>query len=223
VLPIERGRDSEQFVDAFKPLAFPVSLHRYLQSCAAVVAMCDARRAPVLPREGIAPAGVFRGDPYAHRRSPMAVTHAHTERSFRSSATLATRFLGAVSLGGVGAVHLQQYEYLYSDIPTIGTLFLLNFIGATALAVGLVVPVERLLGSRGGIAVVLLALGGIGLAATAFTFLLISERTPLFGFMEPGYDPAAIMAARVFEVVTVGLLGSFLIVRRFGKGSFARW
>jgi hypothetical protein len=33
----------------------------------------------------------------------------------------------------------------------------------------------------------LLALGGIGLAATAFVFLFISERTPLFGFMEPGY------------------------------------
>lgn len=99
----------------------------------------------------------------------------------------------------------------------------MNFFGATALALGLVVPIERLLGSRGGIAVVLLALGGIGLAATAFTFLLISERTPLFGFMEPGYDPAAIMAARVLELVTVGLLGGFLIARRFGKGSVARW
>jgi hypothetical protein len=33
----------------------------------------------------------------------------------------------------------------------------------------------------------LLALGGIGLAATAFVFLFISEGTPLFGFMEPGY------------------------------------
>lgn len=45
----------------------------------------------------------------------MAVTHTHTERSFRSSATLATRFLGALSLGGVGAVHLLQYE---SSTPT---------------------------------------------------------------------------------------------------------
>jgi len=55
------------------------------------------------------------------------------------------------------------------------------------------------------------------------TFLLVSERTPVFGFMEPGYDPAAIMAARVSELVTVGMLGSFLLIRRFGKGSVARW
>jgi hypothetical protein len=221
--PVEGSGDSEQFVHAFKPFAFRASVHQYLRLCAAVVAMRDAGSAPVLPREGIASAGVSRGDGHACRRSAMAVTQAHTEWSFRSSATLATRLLGALSLGGVGAVHLQQYEYLYSDIPTIGPLFLLNFLGATALSLGLVAPVERLLGRSGGIAVVLLALGGIGLAATAFTFLLVSERTPVFGFMEPGYDPAAIMAARVSELVTVGMLGSFLLIRRFGKGSVARW
>ena len=159
----------------------------------------------------------------------MAIAEKHTERIAPragitwSSAALATRGLGALSLASVGAVHLQQYRFLYSSIPTIGTLFLLNFLGATALALALVAPVERLLGSLGGSAVTLLALGGIGLAATAFTFLLISERTPLFGFMEPGYDPPALMAARVSELVTVGLLGSFVLVRRFAKGSVARW
>jgi hypothetical protein len=64
--------------------------------------------------------------------------------------------------------------------------------------VGLLAPVERLLGRWGGPVVVLLALGGMGLAATAFVFLLISEHTPLFGFMEPGYDPPAILASRVW-------------------------
>src|SRR4051812_399025 len=102
---------------------------------------------------------------------------------------LAVRFLGAFSLLVVGAVHLQQYDYLYSAIPKIGTLFLLNFIGATMIGLGLLAPVERLLGRFGGALVALLALAGIGLAASAFVFLLISERTPLFGFMEPGYDP----------------------------------
>ena len=37
----------------------------------------------------------------------------------RSSAWLAARFLGALSVLSVGAVHLQQYNYLYSTIPTI--------------------------------------------------------------------------------------------------------
>jgi hypothetical protein len=69
------------------------------------------------------------------------------------------------------------------------------------------------LGRWGNAVVALLALAGIGQAATAFVFLLIAERTPLFGFMEPGFDPPAIMAARVAEVATVALLGSFLATR----------
>ncbi len=122
----------------------------------------------------------------------------------------ALRALGALALLATGAVHLQQYLSLYSTIPTIGTLFVLNFAGATGLALGLLAPVERSLGRFGDVALALLALAGVGLAATAFVFLLISERTPLFGFMEPGYDPPAIMASRVAEVVAVAALGSFL-------------
>jgi hypothetical protein len=141
----------------------------------------------------------------------------------RSSVALALRFAGAFALLAVGAVHLQQYEFLYSTIPTIGTLFLLNFAGATVLGLGLLAPVERLLGRLGGAAVGLLALGGIAQAATAFVFLLISERTPLFGFMEPGYDPPALMAARVAELATVVLLGGFLVARFAGRGSGGRW
>jgi len=125
----------------------------------------------------------------------------------------AVRVLGALSLLSVGAVHLQQYLDLYSAIPTIGTLFVLNFAGATALGLGLLLPVERLLGRFGNAAVALLALGGVGLAATAFVFLLVSEHTPLFGFMEPGYDPTAILASRVAEAVTVLSLGGFLASR----------
>jgi hypothetical protein len=101
---------------------------------------------------------------------------------------LAARALGALSLLAVGAVHLQQYLNIYSAIPTIGTLFVLNFAGATAIGLALLAPIERALGRWGNAVVALLALAGIGQAATAFVFLLIAERTPLFGFMEPGYD-----------------------------------
>jgi hypothetical protein len=133
------------------------------------------------------------------------------------SVLLVARVLGALSLLAVGAIHLQQYFELYSEIPTIGTLFVLNFVGATVVGLGLLAPVERLPGRRGGATVALLALAGTGQAATAFVFLLISERTPLFGFKEPGYDPAAILASRIAEGATVVLLGTFLaaeLVRR---------
>jgi hypothetical protein len=36
----------------------------------------------------------------------------------------------------------------------------------------------------------------------------------VFGFMEPGYDPAAITTARITEVARVVFLGAFLIGRR---------
>jgi len=127
---------------------------------------------------------------------------------------LAARALGALAVLAVGAVHLQQYLWLYSAIPTVGTLFVLNFAGATAIGLGLLAPLETVLGRRWGSAAVgLLALAGIGLAATAFAFLAIAEQTPLFGFMEPGYDPAAIVASRVAEAVTVVSLAAFLIAR----------
>ena len=157
----------------------------------------------------------------ASERGRLTATDRST--SYWSSAALAARFMGALSLLAVGAVHLQQYEYLYSAIPTIGTLFLLNFVGATVIGLGLLVPLERLLGRWGGPAVSLLALGGAAQAATAFVFLLVAERTPLFGFMEPGYDPPAIMASRVAELVTVGLLGSFLVARLVRRVPVGRW
>jgi hypothetical protein len=148
---------------------------------------------------------------------------AQRQRAETSALWLAPRFLGALALLSVGAVHLQQYEYLYSTIPTIGTLFLLNFVGATALGLGLLAPVERLLGKLGEAAVGLLALGGIGLAASAFVFLLVAERTPLFGFMEPGYDPPAIMAARVSEIVAAGALAVYLAARFGWRKTAGRW
>jgi hypothetical protein len=44
------------------------------------------------------------------------------------------RLIGAASLLAIGGVHLQQYIVLdYRFIPTIGPLFLLNFIAGTAL------------------------------------------------------------------------------------------
>ena len=144
--------------------------------------------------------------------------------SLGGTAWLAARALGALAVLAVGAVHLQQYLWLYSAIPTIGTLFALNFAGATAIGVGLLAPLETVLGRRWGSAVVgLLALAGIGLAATSFAFLAIAEQMPLFGFMEPGYDPTAILALRIAEVATVVSLGAFVIARFVAHAPMRRW
>lgn len=118
-----------------------------------------------------------------------------------------TRILGAFTLAGVGAVHLQQYLGAgYDVLPTIGPLFLLNAIGAAVLAVGLLMPLERLLGDRlGDLAAGALALGGVAIAAGSLVALFISESQPLFGFQESGYD-TAIKLAIATEAATVVLL-----------------
>ncbi|MGH3029391.1 MAG: hypothetical protein ACRDNE_01230 [Gaiellaceae bacterium] len=147
---------------------------------------------------------------------------AHQSRGAQRLVSLSLRVLGALSVLAVGAVHLQQFFTLYSEIPTIGTLFVLNFVGATVIGLGLLTPIEALLGRLGGAVVTLLSLGGIALAAAAFVFLLVSERTPLFGFMEPGYDPAAILASRAAEAATVLFLGGFLVARFLRKAPAGR-
>src|SRR5919197_5569229 len=93
-----------------------------------------------------------------------------------SDAWLVLRVLGAMAVLAVGAVHLQQYVELYSAIPTIGTLFVLNFAGATAIGLGLLAPLERMLGGRlGAAAAASLALGGVAFAANSLPFLTINE------------------------------------------------
>ncbi|MGN6169385.1 MAG: hypothetical protein ACTHQQ_14630 [Solirubrobacteraceae bacterium] len=133
------------------------------------------------------------------------------------------RLLGALAVLATGAIHLYERGHFYSQIPTIGTLFLLNFLGATAIGLCLLAPVERIAGRYGSALVLLLALAGIALATVAFAFLLISEQTPLFGFKEPGYDPTGIAAARGAEVATVVFLGAFLVAQLGLKVPTPRW
>jgi hypothetical protein len=75
----------------------------------------------------------------------------------------AARILGALALLAVGGIHIEQDTVAhYSVIPTIGELFLVNFIAATACGVALLVPVrgQRLRTAIDRSA----ALGGIGVS-----------------------------------------------------------
>ena len=139
------------------------------------------------------------------------------------SSWLVLRYLGALAVLAVGVVHLQQYFGPYAQIPTIGTLFLVNFAATSAISLALLAPLEHLTGRRAGAAVALVTIGGITLGAGSFVVLTISERRPLFGFQEPGYDPTAIAISRATEVAAAVLLGASLVARFAGKAPKVRW
>jgi hypothetical protein len=122
------------------------------------------------------------------------------------------RYLGAVSILLVGVVHAQQYyDAYFSVVPTIGTLFLLSFVGSGVVGVALIVPVRRLGQSIGDLILVVAALGAIGIAVGSLASLLVSEYTPLFGFMESGYRLAVVLAL-VFDALTAVFLGLFVLI-----------
>ena len=78
------------------------------------------------------------------------------------------RGIAAVALLATGGIHLQQYVVAhYSVIPTIGTLFLLNFIGGTVLGLALLVPAPGRPARWRVLLDTAVALAGIGLAAGA--------------------------------------------------------
>lgn len=147
----------------------------------------------------------------------MASAHSHTLRPLplrrerrHGTAAEAARYLGAVSVLLVGAVHAQQYyEAYFYVVPTIGTLFLFSFIGAGAVGAVLFAPLRRF-GRAGEFVLALAALGGIGIALGTMVSLLISEYRPLFGFMESGYR-VAIVLTLVFDVMTTAFLGFYLL------------
>jgi hypothetical protein len=121
------------------------------------------------------------------------------------------RYLGAISLVVVGVIHAQQYYYAYfSVVPTIGTLFLLSFVGSGVVGATLIIPVRRLGRNIGDLILALAALGGIGIALGSLVALLISEYTPLFGFMESGYRLAVVLTL-IFDTLTSCLLALFVV------------
>jgi hypothetical protein len=118
--------------------------------------------------------------------------------------------VGALALIATGADHLEEYTANhFSTVPTIGTLFLLNFIVATAVGVGLSLPLRRITRRFADPLRALLAITGIGIAATSLVALWISERSSLFGFSDHSYRPAIIVAI-ASEVTAIVTLTAYL-------------
>ena len=94
-----------------------------------------------------------------HTFSPLVAAPARTardaERRHAGWIWLVFRFLGALAVLGVGAVHLEAYTGPYQAIPTIGALFLLNFVAATVTGLVLLAPLEHVAGVAAGAAVAL--------------------------------------------------------------------
>lgn len=127
---------------------------------------------------------------------------------------LGVRALGAILLLFVGADHYYEYSVdQYSVLPTIGTLFLLNFISATVIGLILLAPLSRLFHRFDGVLLQLAAISGCGIAATSLVALLVSEHTTLFGFMESNYRPAIIIAIASEAAAALVLALLFAITR----------
>jgi hypothetical protein len=118
--------------------------------------------------------------------------------------------IGAVAVLATGADHLYEYDVNhFSTVPTIGTLFLLNFIAATLIGAGLLLPLGRIAKRFADSLRVLLALGGIGVAATSLIGLWISETSSLFGFTDYGFR-TTIVVAIVAESIAIVALTTYL-------------
>jgi hypothetical protein len=134
----------------------------------------------------------------------------------RSIIVQASRYLGALAVLATGVAHIEQYSVdNYSTVPTIGTLFLLNFIAAIMIAVGLIAPLRRVTGRYTDAVRAVLAIGGIGLGVGSLAGLFVSETTGLFGFVEHGYRMAIVIAI-VVEVAATVFLVAFLVANGTG-------
>jgi hypothetical protein len=121
-----------------------------------------------------------------------------------------SRFLGAAAILAVGVDHIQQYWVDdYRAVPTIGTLFLLLFVGSMVVAALLVAPFPALPPGLGRAARLAAASGGLAMSVGSLAGLFLSESTALFGFMEHGYRTAIVLAI-VTEASAALLLGGFV-------------
>jgi hypothetical protein len=149
--------------------------------------------------------------PPKHRAGPAWLGTRH-----RSTIAQASRYLGALAVLATGIAHIEQYSVdNYSTVPTIGTLFLLNFVAAIVIAVGLIAPLRRVTGRYTEAVRAVLAVGGIGLGVLSLAALFVSESSGLFGFVEHGYRMAIVVAIAV-EIAAIVFLVAFLLANGTG-------
>jgi hypothetical protein len=123
---------------------------------------------------------------------------------------LAGRVVGAALLVWMGWIHLHLWSDGYKHLPTIGTLFILNFVGAIVLAVAVLATPPRFLA--------LPSAAGALMAATTLVSLAISINIGLFGFTDyldaPFVHLSIWVESAAFVVLAVTTVGSLVLTRR---------
>jgi hypothetical protein len=151
---------------------------------------------------------------YPATKPSAAVSWLTTHR--RSIIASVALYLGALSVLATGVDHIQQYYANdYSSVPTIGTLFFLNFVSAVVIAVGLLAPLGRIAGRHADAIRAIFAVGGIGIGVLSLAGLFVSEMSGLFGFVEHGYRMAIVLAI-VAEAAAIVFLVIFLAANGTG-------
>jgi hypothetical protein len=136
-----------------------------------------------------------------------------TDRPAQARLGEAARYLGALAVLAVGIDHIvEYYSDYYRAVPTIGTLFALDFVASLIVGVALLVPLRKLAGRHAERALVVLAIGGIAIGGGTLAGLLISENGGLFGFMETGYR-GAIVLSMAFDIAAALFLAAFIALR----------
>ena len=119
--------------------------------------------------------------------------------------------LGAVSLAGEAAVHVQQYSAIFHEVRWIGPLFLANAVASVAAIAGLANPRTRRLAALAGVLVSVAALGG----------LVVSYGRGLLGWQEAGFRTPVELAV-ITEVGAVIFLSTALAALPRSRLSDAR-
>jgi hypothetical protein len=115
------------------------------------------------------------------------------------------QLLGVGLTGAMGWIHLQLWVDGYREVPVVGTLFLLNAIGAVLLAVALLAVPVRLLSVAAAVTAVF--------TAGTLAALIISLTAGLFGVRESLQTPLVpttliVESTGVLVLVLTAILGA---------------
>ncbi len=107
-----------------------------------------------------------------------------------------TRLFAAVFLVVGGIVHFNLWRSGYRSIPTIGPLFMANFVGSIPLAAAV------MLSRRSTV-----ALAGIAFATGSLVALVLSHSVGVFGFTETNWTAPAIktLASELGAITTLAI------------------
>lgn len=113
---------------------------------------------------------------------------------------VAVRIVAALLLLAGGAVHLDLWQGGYQAIPYVGPLFLLNVVLSVAVALVVLVRMNKVT-----------VAAGVALAVGSLTALVLSRTVGLLGFMESRWTPDALRTvAAEFGVIVALALAVFV-------------